>query len=599
MNNINFNYTYSYTEVLQAITDLKTNGLFEGYTLNIPELDKRIRLDKGKLCTITGKPSCGKSEFTDFICVQLNKLYNFRTLFFSAEDTLNMHLSKLIDKYNFDDSITAENQARFLTDNFSFIDYDKVYTVDKLFEVAENEMNNKKFDIIVVDPFNKLEANKDYSINMTDYISKFLDRLIRFTKKYKVITLLVAHPRKIYDSNNDYIPNAYDISDSAHFFNKSDYCFTVHGIKDTFTTTIKIDKVKYKHLGIGGKVVLDYDDKTGNFYYSENDTASIYDEDIKPYKIDKYIPSEVNQNIIDYLDIEVDWFNNIEDNKPKARNLKKLLTGNSRINDLQVIENLRKLQYGTDDYKRLKKQLSNFSINAKFDGTRAKANVKEVTGLCYLDIDYKDNIDIINDVPQILKSINNIVFFKKSCSGMGYFAIVVYNKQLPFENVWNALNDDFSNLGITIDTNTKNIDRVTFYSSDEDYYINDNVEVYNKTLEIVQPHHQIKQITKTQKKSTKNGNTKYIKDLITWCNNNNKCLDKGNYGNWEKICLGLISEFSDDGLDYFIQLSQSYDYFDEIEATEFYNNHLDKYEHSNDVTFATIKHYANEIGFNG
>jgi len=94
---------------------------------------------------------------------------------------------------------------------------------------AERQILNNNIDILVIDPFNKLEADKQYNVTMTDYISKFLDKLLRLTKKYNIITFLVAHPKKMNDL--DSIPSAYDIADSAHFYNKSDFCFAVHGNK--------------------------------------------------------------------------------------------------------------------------------------------------------------------------------------------------------------------------------------------------------------------------------------------------------------------------------------------------------------------------------
>lgn len=601
MNNIiNFNNTHSYNEILKALTDLNNNGLFEGYKLGIDELDEVIRLDKGMLATITGIPNRGKSEFTDFICTQLNKRYGFKTLFFSAEDSLMIHLNKLIDKYNFADNVSIEDKAKYMFNNFGFINYDKIYKVEDLFNCAEKEIINKNYSVLVIDPFNKLEAQKEYNVNMTDYISKFLDKLLRFTKRNNIITLLVAHPRKINNTFNDYIPTAYDIADSAHFFNKSDYCITVNGDKETFTTLIKIDKIKYKHLGLGGNITLNYDDMTGNFYYKDV-TKPIYNEQINNYSLPKFTPQldEVTETK-DYLDITVDYFDNITDTTPKERNLKKLLIGNSHVQNNNIINHLKLLTYGSAEYKKIKSTLGNFCINARFNNTRSKENIKELTNLCYIDIDLKDNENIINEIPNILKNISNVAFYKHSASGKGYFCIIPYTSGLDFKKVWLNLQKDFKDLGITIDNGTKNPDRVTFYSNDADYYINPNVEVYNKELDEVKRESNIitPQHNKMQNKVIRNDNNNvFLNNLIKWLENNNKCLDNGNYSNWEKVCLALISEYSNNGLDYFLKLSKNCDSFNENDATEFYNEHLNRYEDNNNVTFGTIKHLANEIGF--
>lgn len=585
-NKINFNNTYSYAQILSAIRDLRENGLPKGYSLGIPELDERITLDKGKLCTISGMPNLGKSEFTDFICTQLNKLHGFKTLFFSAEDTLAMHVSKLIQKYKFEGKTSIEEQAKFLSENFGFIDYDKVYTIDKLMKVAEEEISCKKYDVLVIDPFNKFDAEKPYNVNMTDYISKFLDKLIRFTKRNNIITLLVAHPRKPYNKD---IPSAYDIADSAHFYNKSDYCIIVHGDTNNFTTKIRVEKVKYKHLGIKGEVTLHYDDRSGNFYYEEDELDYIFGK-----------PQPVTETTTkDYLDIDVNYFNDIKDTEPKTLNLKGLLFGNNSKRNNELVEKIRKAS-DKKESQELKQGLLNFAINCRFKGRRGANNVSEKTGLIYIDIDFKDNTDIIDDIPNILKSIQNIVFYKKSCSGKGYQAIIPYFKSLDFTKVWYSIEADFKELGIVIDSATKDISRVTFYSYDPDYYYNPNAELYIKTLDKTKEEKiKIKSVSNCkQNRFNKNlTNSEYIKKLIAYLDANNLSLDNDDYSAWEKICLAIISEFGESGIDIFKRLSLNSDKYDEDDTEKFYTEHLSRYSESNRVDFGTIKYYAKQIGF--
>lgn len=603
METINLNNTYSYTEILNSLTDLSVNGLFNGYNIGIPQLDDLFRLDKGKLVTITGIPNLGKSEFTDFICTQFNKLHGFKTLFFSAEDDLKIHVSKLIQKYTnkeFKDTTLGEieKQAKYIYENFSFINYDKVYSINSLMEEAEKQIIQNKFDILVIDPFNKLEADKDYNVSMTDYISKFLDRLLRLTKKYNIITILVAHPKKMMD---DKIPSPYDISDSAHFFNKSDYCLTVHGNKENFTTLIKVDKIKYKHLGSCGQFQLYYDDMSGNFFYDDrfNERKYIH-EDFKMATKGKYNCSK------ELLNICVDTFNCIADVQPKPKMLIDILTLNDDMKANQLINQIR-TEKDEAKQKELKKGLPNYCINATFSGTRKKDNVKELTGLLYVDIDAKDNSEIIHDIPAILKKISNILFFKRSCRGTGFTAIIPYNKVLNIENVWGAIEEDFKKLGIEIDKSTKNIDRVTFYSYDTEYYINKNVEIYNKSINgtkaaVLCPQNIAKSIfnkepLKSEDKKDNYNNREYLTKLISYLNEYKKPLDGGNYAAWLKIALALISEFKEKGLYYFLYLSQHYKGFNKDEAVEHYNKLLNSYEDSNDVDFGTIKYYAQLVGF--
>lgn len=101
---------FGYADVLDALKDYAKNGIPTGFKTGVQTLDKNLKFDKGKLATITGIPGMGKSEFVDFICTQMNKLHKFKTLYFSAEDSLKEHLIKLCKKINFDENIQTKTR---------------------------------------------------------------------------------------------------------------------------------------------------------------------------------------------------------------------------------------------------------------------------------------------------------------------------------------------------------------------------------------------------------------------------------------------------------------------------------------------------------
>ena len=78
---------------------------------------------------------------------------------------------------------------------------------------------------------------------------------------------LVAHPVKL---DRTEIPTLYNISGSAHFYNKTDYGFTVHRTFDesnTMTNDVQIhwQKIKFKHLGSQGITEVKYNLINGRF----------------------------------------------------------------------------------------------------------------------------------------------------------------------------------------------------------------------------------------------------------------------------------------------------------------------------------------------
>jgi len=104
------------------------------------------------------------------------------------------------------------------------------------------------------------------------YISKQLDVIINFAQKYGVHIFVVAHPTKMQRDKQTgayMVPTIYDMAGSAHFYNKSHNGISVyrHFHEDgTSTPEVFVQKVKFKHWGRQGNVMLQYDISSGRFY---------------------------------------------------------------------------------------------------------------------------------------------------------------------------------------------------------------------------------------------------------------------------------------------------------------------------------------------
>lgn len=57
----------------------------------------------------------------------------------------------------------------------------------------------------------------------------------------------------------------YDINGSADFYNKADYGIIVERDKEVGVTRVYVDKVKFKHLGVGGMASFVYDPVSGRY----------------------------------------------------------------------------------------------------------------------------------------------------------------------------------------------------------------------------------------------------------------------------------------------------------------------------------------------
>lgn len=259
------------------IRDLYLNGIDPGHTIG-ECFDANIKWETGRLAIVTGIPSSGKSEFVDYIVTKLNLKLHWKAVYFTPENyPLKYHYSKLYEKIigkRF--RATASNEMEFemafeyIRNNVYYIMNEEDFSVDTIIKNAKQLVKTKGVKVVVIDPYNKLDHQ--YTDSETQYISRFLDKLISFAKMNDVLVFLVAHPKKMDKdaAGHTRVPSLYDISGSAHFYNKTDYGIIVHrqfNNENIMQNEIDVywSKIKFKHLGDQGVTKLKYDYETGRF----------------------------------------------------------------------------------------------------------------------------------------------------------------------------------------------------------------------------------------------------------------------------------------------------------------------------------------------
>lgn len=257
------------------IEDLFVNGMVKGKTLEIDEIDQYISWETKRLAVVTGRPGSGKSEFVDYLICKLNLLHGWKAAYFTPENyPLKYHYSKLFEKLigkQFSsykaEQIDFDIAYEYINENFFYILPENDLTIDKILLNAKSFVKTKGIKILVIDPYNKLDHQIGRNQTETQYVSQFLDKLAMFAKLNDVLVILIAHPVKL---DRTEIPTLYNISGSSHFYNKTDYGFTVHRVFDEnnlMTNTIEVhwQKIKFKHLGEQGVSELSYNYNNGRF----------------------------------------------------------------------------------------------------------------------------------------------------------------------------------------------------------------------------------------------------------------------------------------------------------------------------------------------
>jgi hypothetical protein len=570
MENSTLNKVLSKEQIKDSGLSLYSNGLPKGFGIGLTEVDEYIRWETGRLSVITGVPSFGKSEFLDFMNVRLNRLHGWKTLYFSPENfPVCYHLQKLVSKISgkpFEKTKLSEKELfdalNYISDNFFFLNYETVRTLDDILECMEQLIHQEGVKILVIDPYNRLEHNRPARLTETEYISSILDGLSNFAKRFDVLIHLVAHPRKMNKKDGVFdVPNYYDINGSANFANKADYCLTVHRNKSTDSTEIHIEKVKFKNLGCQGVAYLKYDIPTGNYY--EGDRKLPFPDiplpQQEPEKSKGKQPVEqiqtcLNRNV---LNVPVSYYATITSKEGQEINLYNFLKNKNNDIDLDTMRQ-------QPDFKELKKSLPAVTISGVFGDSRKTETLQSHSGLICIDIDRKDQTRDMDAIFNELKQVNNIAYLGRSCSGEGLFSIVPIKDPHKHLAHFLALEQDLAGRGIIIDKSCKDITRLRLYSYDPAAYYNLQAETYTSLYIPPVKEHQYNNTTITVDGDKKL--TDAIKDI-----QDNHINIAENYNEWRDLAIIFNNELGEEGRGLFHAVSSQSSKYDEGETDDFFD----------------------------
>lgn len=253
------------------------NGFGPGADTGWKEMDDICTYERGRFAVVTGTPGAGKSEWLDELVLRLCLRHQWKIAFFSPENIpIVYHHRKLIEKltahrfqrsYGMSEGLMMQAEE-FLTENVSHISLKGNVTPERVLGKARELVVRRGCRILVLDPLNRFDHAPQPGQTETQYLSNLLNKFTEFAVQYNCLVILVAHPRKM---NRNPVTNStprvemYDINGSADFYNKADYGIVVERDKEVGVTRVYVDKVKFKHLGLGGMVTFAYDPVGGRY----------------------------------------------------------------------------------------------------------------------------------------------------------------------------------------------------------------------------------------------------------------------------------------------------------------------------------------------
>lgn len=267
---------FNIEDVWSDLQDVYENGLPQGYKTGDSQFDEYLGVMPGELTMVTGIPGHGKSIYLDQIALGLCLNSDFRFAICSPESypvhfyyarLIKRLLGKKFSKYKITQDELLEVRD-WIKERFNLIAPPKGYNLDEILEKARMLILKKGIKGLIIDPWNRIEANIPSNYNERKWINEQLDKIIRFNQVNRVHTFLVAHPTKMSKEKNgiNYIvPNLYSISGSGDFFNMTQNGFTVFKNEASKETEVHIQKVKWEHLGKIGQLRYHYCDENARF----------------------------------------------------------------------------------------------------------------------------------------------------------------------------------------------------------------------------------------------------------------------------------------------------------------------------------------------
>lgn len=267
-------------ELFPIVEEYYNNGYPKGCAAGIGEFDEYLNFSGGQVTVVTGVPGSGKSEFIDWVCTSLARNHNWKFTILSFENPAAIHVTKLMEKFiglsfNFRKNPQHRmNRDEFeegirLTDRyFSFIDITQTdVTIEGILSKCRELVLRTGIKGIIIDPWNYIEHKIPAGYTETQYISEALSLIKDFAIRNDVHVFVIAHPKKMQkdQKGNHLIPTMYDISGSAHFFNKADNGISIHRDYEKNLVDVNIQKVRFSWLGHLGVATYSYDTFTRKY----------------------------------------------------------------------------------------------------------------------------------------------------------------------------------------------------------------------------------------------------------------------------------------------------------------------------------------------
>lgn len=274
---------YTASDIKSDVELLYDQGFRRGLSTGWHSVNEFYTVRTGEMTIVTGIPGSGKSNWLDALTVNLSQMHGWSFCFCSPENwPVQRHAASIMEKLVKKPFAQSRgNSARMdrndlelalevMDGTFNFIMLgDDEMTLDVILAKARASIFRHGVKGVILDPWNEFEHNRPAGLSETEYISQALSKVRRFARVNDVHVWIVAHPTKLHKDKEtgEYpVPTLYDISGSAHWYNKADNGITVYRHMKADLTDIYVGKIRFREVGQRGKATLAYCRDTGTYH---------------------------------------------------------------------------------------------------------------------------------------------------------------------------------------------------------------------------------------------------------------------------------------------------------------------------------------------
>lgn len=280
----------SMENIFPTVSEWFDNGYPVGCRAHIDGFDQLLTFVPGQLTMITGIPGHGKDEFFNLLAASLAKHENWSFGICGFEETPPETTSKLAEKLTGKSFAPRKNPLERMTGgdfekaiglidtHFYFFNTEDIETdIEGLLNIGIMLVKKHGIKGLVFNPWNWIDHNRPEYLSETEYINQTLTKIIRFGRRWGVHIFIIAHTTKIEKDKKTgkyHVPTLYNISGSAHFYNKTHNGITVYRDFQANVTDVYVQKVKQSWLGQVGYSTYEFNTYTRQYKFLNSSVSA-------------------------------------------------------------------------------------------------------------------------------------------------------------------------------------------------------------------------------------------------------------------------------------------------------------------------------------